>query len=264
MCKLLGIARSSLYFHTKHERKNRYNDEGITEKIIDIFKASRNNYGTRKIKVELYKSGYTVSRRRIGRIMKENGLVSTYTVKQFKLGKSTCNNDNIENVLNRNFKQEKRMNVVVSDLTYVNVGGKWNYICLMIDLFNREIVGYAAGKNKDAELVKKAMQNIKYDLSKINLFHTDRGNEFKNRKIEDILEGFNIKRSLSNKGCPYDNAVAEATYKIIKTEFAYNRRFEDFRELELSLFDYVNWYNRKRIHSALGYRTPIEYKKLFS
>ena len=167
-------------------------------------------------------------------------------------------------MLNRNFKQEKRMNVVVSDLTYVNVGGKWNYICLMIDLFNREIVGYAAGKNKDAELVKKAMQNIKYDLSKINLFHTDRGNEFKNRKIEDILEGFNIKRSLSNKGCPYDNAVAEATYKIIKTEFAYNRRFEDFRELELSLFDYVNWYNRKRIHSALGYRTPIEYRKLFS
>lgn len=111
--------------------------------------------------------------------MKENGLVSNYTVKQFKLHKSTCNNDPIKNELNRNFNQEDRMNVIVSDLTYVNVAGKWNYICTITDLYNREIVGYAAEKNKDASLVKKAFNTIKYDLRKINLCHTDRGNEFK-------------------------------------------------------------------------------------
>lgn len=149
--------------------------------------------------------------------MQENGLVSSYTVKQYKVHHTTCNNDNIENRLNRNFNQEERMKVVVSDLTYVNVGGKWNYICLMLDLYNREIVGYAAGKNKDAKLVKKA------------------------------LKTFNINKSLSAKGCPYDNAVVKATYKIIKTEFMFNKRFENLEELELELFDYVNWYNNMRI-----------------
>lgn len=188
--------------------------------------------------------------------MQENGLVSSYTVKQYKVHHSTCNNDNIENRLNRNFNQEKRMKVVVSDLTYVNVGDKWIYICPMLDLYNREIIGYTVGAHKDAELVRKALYSIKYDLRKISLFHTDRGNEFKNRIIEEALEIFDIRRSLSHKGCPYDNAVAEATYKIIKIEFAFNKGFESLEELEL----YVNWYNNVRIHGSLCYKTSIEFR----
>ena len=85
-------------------------------------------------------------------------------------------------------------------------------------------------------------------------------NEFKNNIIDEVLDTFKIDRSLSAKGCPYDNAVAEATYKIIKTEFAFNRIFNDFEELERELFDYVNWYNNIRIHGSLGYKTPIEYR----
>lgn len=191
-----------------------------------------------------------------------NGLVSNYTVKQYKVHKATCNNDKVDNILNREFDRNEELDVVVSDLTYVNVAGKWNYICLIIDLFNREIVGYAAGKNKNAELVYKAISTIKYNLNKINIFHTDRGNEFKNKIIEEVLETFDIKRSLSKKGCPYDNAVAEATYKVIKTEFAFNRIFSNFEELELELFDYVNWYNTVRIHGSLDYLTPIQYKNV--
>lgn len=137
-------------------------------------------------------------------------------------------------------------------------------ICLILDLWNREIIGYAAGEHKDAKLVYQAFQRIPYDLSKINIFHTDRGNEFKNKIIDELIEGYGIKRSLSKKGCPYDSAVAEATYKIIKTKFAYNRRFESFEELERELFDYVNWYNNVRIHGSLDYKTPAVYRlKMF-
>ena len=78
--------------------------------------------------------------------------------------------------------------------------------------------------------------------------------------IEESLEAFDINRSLSHKECPYDNAVVEATYKIIKTEFAFNRRFESLKELERDLFDYVNWYNNIRIHGSLNYQTPVEYR----
>lgn len=151
--------------------------------------------------------------------MKQEGLVSSYTVAQFKSHVPKCNKDKVENVVDRKFKGQLEYSVVVSDLTYIRVGMSWNYICVLIDLFNREIIGYSAGRNKDAKLVIKAFSKVNINLSNINIFHTDRGNEFKNKLIDETLETFCIERSLSMKGCPYDNAVAEATYKIIKTEF---------------------------------------------
>lgn len=257
MCKVLKISRGLIYYKRKNKRK----DVELENHIIRIFKESKNNYGSRKIKVELAKIGYQVSLRRIRKYMNLNGLVSNYTVKQFRIHKAKCNEEKIENKLNREFDRKETLDVVVSDLTYVNVKGKWNYICLIIDLYNREIIGYAAGKHKTADLVYKAFSTVKCNLSKIKIFHTDRGNEFKNKIIDDVLRTFNIERSLSKKGCPYDNAVAEATYKIIKTEFAFNRIFESFEELEVELFDYVYWYNHVRIHGSLSYLTPVEYKK---
>lgn len=123
-------------------------------------------------------------------------------------------------------------------------------------------VGYAAGKNKDAELIYKTFTTVQVGLNKFEIFHTDRGKEFKNKLIDELLDTFGIKRSLSAKGTPYDNAVAEATFKIIKTEFAFNKRFNSLEELERELFDYVNWYNNFRIHSSLGYLTPNEYRQV--
>lgn len=147
----------------------------------------------------------------------------------------------------------------MSDLTYLRVGAGWNYICVLVDLFNREIIGYSAGKNKTSALVKQAFQSVKGNLREIRIFHTDRGNEFKNKTIEEILKGLEIQRSLSHKGCPYDNAVAEATFRIIKTEFVQQRVFKDlYQQMELS--DYVNWFNNHRIHSSLGYQTLFQYK----
>lgn len=95
----------------------------------------------------------------------------------------------------------------------------------------------------------------------ICIFHTDRGKKFKNHLIEETLEAFEIKRTLSHKGCPYDNAVAKATFKIIKTEFVQNERFNHLHQLKLQLSDYVNRFNNYRIHSSLNYMTPVEYRE---
>lgn len=256
MCKALKVSRALVYY----QRKNKRNDQQLESEIVRIFKESWNNYGSRKIKIELQKLGYEVSLRKIRSIMNINGLVSNYTVKQFKPHKTSCNEEELPNIVNREFNREKQLEVVVSDLTYVNVAGKWNYICLILDLWNREIIGYAAGKHKTAELVYRALCKVPYDLGRIEIFHTDRGNEFKNKLIDGVIKTFGIKRSLSKKGCPYDNAVAEATYKIVKTEFAFNRKFDSFEELERELFDYVNWYNTIRIHGSLNYQTPLAYR----
>ena len=258
MCEVLQIPRSTYYY----EAKAKPDETKLTTSIVDIFMTSRNNYGTRKIKVKLKERNIIASRRRIGRIMKQEGLVSNYTTAQFRPQKDTCNESKIENIVDRQFNKQPFRNVVVSDLTYVRAGMSWNYICVLIDLFNREIIGYSAGPDKTALLVKQAFQTINGNLTDIQIFHTDRGNEFKNRLIEDTLKTFEITRSLSRKGCPYDNAVAEATFKIIKTEFVRNQTFSNLYELKYKLADYVNWFNNHRIHSSLGYLTPREYRMI--
>lgn len=257
MCKLLGVSRAMLYYN----HKNKPSDTVLENNIIEIFKSSRKCYGTRKIKkVLLSKYNKIVSRRRISRIMHKYNLVSKYTLKCYKKHKSTVNNDDIGNVLDRAFDREETLDVLVSDLTYVRVGSKWNYICTIIDLFNREIVGYSVGPNKTAELVLEAFESIKRPLDKVNLFHSDRGSEFKNKAIDELFDKHNIQRSLSHKGCPYDNAVAESTYKIIKTEFVFGCTFDNLYQLDLEFSDYVNWYNNFRLHGSLDYSTPNSIK----
>lgn len=257
MCRVLQVNRSTYYY----EANPRPTHDSAEEAVIKIFHGNKRVYGTRKIKIELKKQGMVVSRRRIGRLMKKNGLVSVYTVAQYKPHKTKCNESEIQNELNREFDKETPLEAVVSDLTYVKVAGRWHYICVLIDLFNREIIGHSCGKEKDAKLVQRAFSKVKANLYNIQLFHTDRGSEFKNQLIDEVIETFNIKRSLSMKGCPYDNAVAEATYKLIKTEFIRGRHFQSLEQLQKELDEYVAWFNEKRIHFTLGYLSPAEYKQ---
>jgi transposase InsO family protein len=261
MCKALGLQRSSYYYKERIAKT----DTELENAVIAEFHLSRCNYGTRKLKKQLARKqnehdAMRVSRRRIGKIMKKYGLVSKYTLKHAKTCSESVNNDPIANKVNRKFQDRKPLEVVVSDLTYVKCAGRWHYICLLLDLGRRKIIGSAVGRSKEAKLVRTAFYGVQTDLRKIQLFHTDRGSEFKNQIIDEILKAFGIERSLSAKGTPIDNAVAESIYNIVKTEFVFGEDFADLDELELKWFDYVNWYNNVRIHGSLGYISPAEYE----
>lgn len=257
MCIVLGISKSTFYYKSKKTKKS----DPLTEKVIQSFKESRRNYGTRKIKKELEGKGITASRRRIGHIMKENGLISNYTVAQYKVHKNPVNEEPVSNEVNRVFDGREHLEVVVSDLTYVRVAGRWHYVCLIVDLFNREIIGHSAGPHKNALLVYQAFASIKHPLNAISIFHTDRGCEFKNNVIDGVIETFEITRSLSKKGCPYDNAVAESAFNVFKTEFSKQQVFASLEQLKLLMADYINWDNNIRIHSSLGYMNPVTFRK---
>jgi len=258
MCKVLKIARSTLYY----KETPRKVDTALENAVIVEFKASRNNYGTRKLKKELSKRKFKASRRKIGKIMKKYDLASNYTLRRRKNGKTPVNKDETANIVARKFDGRAKYEVVVSDLTYVEIGRTWHYLCLLLDLCGRKILGSAVGNKKDAKLVETAFYSVQTDLRQINIFHTDRGSEFKNQVIEQILNAFGIERSLSAAGTPHDNAVAESMYNIIKTEFTFGRAFADLDEFKLHWFDYVNWYNNIRIHGSLDYLTPNEWHNL--
>lgn len=184
MCKCLNISRAGYYKY--HDNKasliDKYNDA-----VVNVFHENQRVYGTRKIKKELEKQGIHISRRRIARIMKFNGLVSAYTIQKYKPHKTKVNESKQINIVNRQFNNRNKSEVIVSDLTYVRVGVKWHYICTIIDLYNREIVGYSCGKRKDAKLVYEAFSKIKRSLFDFEYFHTDRESEFDNYLIEEVL-----------------------------------------------------------------------------
>lgn len=257
MCKILNISRQSIYTYVEpNEKVDEY-----AEQVIQVFFDSHGIYGTRKIKAVLAREGFVLSRRRIARIMSDNDLVSVYTNKKYRPYKTKVNESTITNVIKREFDDRQQFEVVVSDLTYVRVGHSWNYICTIIDLHNREIVGYSCGQKKNAELVHRAFAKIHSNLRKIKYFHSDRGSEFDNYLIDNVLSTFGIERSLSRKGNPYDNAVAETQFKTIKTEFVRKHIFSTLEELSYEFGKYVEWFNTKRLHAALEYKTPLEYKQ---
>ena len=203
------------------------------------------------------KDGIILSRRRIRRIMERLHLVSVYQQAAFKSHSKGKNKAFIPNRLDRQFDQERPLEALVTDLTYVRMDRRWAYVRLIIDLFNRKIIGLSVGWHKTAKLVKQAIQSIPYALTKVKLFHSDRGKHLINQLIDEMLEAFGITRSLSQAGCPYDNAVAESTYRSFKLEFINQETFQSLEELALKTKDYVHWWNYHRIHGSLNYQTSM-------
>lgn len=122
-------------------------------------------------------------------------------------------------------------------------------------------MGHSAGPRKDADLVRLAFATLDFPISDIEVLHADRGSEFDDAKIDCLLDAFDVRRPLSKKGRPYDNAVDESANKMLKAEFAHRESFANARELQVKLSDYVHWHNNFRIHSTLGYISQVKFRK---
>lgn len=229
--------------------------------VVAAHAASKGRYGSRKIKASPGRSGVTVSRRRVCRITGENGLASAYGRKRFKVHPRGGQRGRRAERRRARPRRQGVSTHICSDLTYVRVGASWNYVCLLVDPCNREIVGHSAGPRKDARLVKSAFATLSFPISDIEVFHTDRGSEFDNAEIDLMLEAFGIERSLSAKGCPCDSAVDESTNRILKAELVHRETFGTTRGLRAKLSDYVHRYGNFRIHSTLGCMSPVEFRE---
>lgn len=255
-CKILGVARSSYYAFSE---KQVLCEADLEADIVRIFTANRRAYGSRRIRLALQAEGLQVSRRRVSRIMRYLGLVSTHCKPKYQRPKEQVSESSCPDLLKRDFNNRPARYVFVGDLTYVKVGTKWAYVCLLLDLANREIVGYSAGARKDANLVRRAFASFRGDLREVTIFHSDRGSENLNHAIDELLGAFEISRSVSRKSNPWDNAVAESMWNGFKKEFVRQETFEVIADLQVKLASYVWWYNNERLHSSLGYVSPRSY-----
>ena len=255
-CKVLGIARSSYYASS---RKKLTCKASLEADIARLFFRSKKAYGARRIKDDLSDEGKIVSRRRVTRIINKLDLVSTHCKSVYKRPKEQTAESSCPDLLEQNFSSEAPRYAFVGDLTYVRVGARWAYVCVLLDLYNREIVGYATGPNKDAKLLQRAFASFKGDLREVSIYHLDRGSENVNQTIDRLLAAFGIKSSLSRKGNSHDNAVAESVIKTLKKEFVYQESFATLQDLQVKIAGYIWWYNNERKHSSLGYVAPRQY-----
>ena len=186
-CEILGVPRST-YYYLRSRPEPPPSPDPVEPDVLAVHAESKGRYGARKVKASLERRGVVASRRRISRIMRENGLSSAYGGKRFKAHPGKPNEAELPNVLDRSFDGHAPRTHVCSDLTYVRVGGSWCYVCLLVDLYNREIVGHSAGSRRDAGLVKAAFATLEFPISDIEVFHTDRGSEFDNAEIDLMIK----------------------------------------------------------------------------
>jgi transposase InsO family protein len=264
MCSVLKISRNSYYRWLKS--LNRLTDyEPVVASIKRVFTESRKNYGSPRIYRQLKNEGVHCGRNRIAKYMRENGIVARKHRKYKKPVSEQRAQPVAENILNRQFQTPSKDRVWASDVSYFWTRNGWIHLAIVMDLFSRRVIGWSMSNRIDKELTQDALTmalNNRRPSQRV-LHHSDQGAEYTNKTYQALLKKNQMIISMSRKANCYDNAVVESFFKTIKAELARKQRFNTQDEAKSAIFEYIEiFYNRKRMHSTLGYVSPMEYERL--
>jgi putative transposase len=265
MAEVLNVSRSGYYKYLRRGETKQYRENKLlSEKIRDIFQMSRKTYGSPRITDELHDMGYRCSKNRVWRIMRELQLVSCRH-KRFKV-RTTDSNHALPvspNLLGRNFTVSKPDKVWVSDITYITTSEGWLFLCIILDLFSRKIVGWSMKDHMRTSLIIDAL-DMAYKSRQPGeglIFHSDRGSQYASKDFRDKLAEYKMVSSMSRKGNCWDNACAESVFGTIKTELVYLNDYASREWARSDIFEYIEvFYNRLRRHSTLGGLSPVKYE----
>ena len=268
MCITLNISRSSYYEKsTRKISKTEIRREEIKKEVKSIYKDSKCRYGAPKIHKVLESKDVKCSMQLVQRIMKSEGIKSI-VFKKYKHQNSKPSPAPAGNILSREFEAKGLGEKIVGDITYIKTEKDgWCYLASFIDLYSKRVVGWAYDKNMTTELVLKALgrATTNVEIKEGCILHTDLGSQYTSEKYTNRAKELGFTLSYSRKGNPYDNACIESFHAIIKKECIYTMKLKDFEESRKVIFEYIeSWYNRKRIHSKLGYLSPIEFEKKYA
>lgn len=270
-CKTLGVSSSGYYAFNKRpiSLRSQRNDEMKT-KIIQIHQSSRGTYGEPRVRAQLRAEGSSCGKHRVARLMKQAGL-SGLNKRRFKI-KTTDSNHNLP-IAPRILQTENadtlpiRPNQVwTSDITYIHTEEGWLFLAIFLDLFTRKIVGHAMADHMRSELVLNAL-NVALLTQKPDghqlTSHSDRGSQYASEAFAKRLALLKITASMSRTGNCYDNAYAESFFHSLKVEMIYRYKFKTRKEAMTAIFEYIEvWYNKTRLHSSIGYLSPIDYENI--
>lgn len=266
MCKVLEVSRSSYYKRKSRDKGKRAREnKRLLEMIRSLFIESKERYGSPRITAELRRQGINCNKKRIARLMSKYGIAA----KIFRKYRNTTNSNHVreksQNILGREFNRQRTNEVWTSDITYIRTSEGWLYLAAVIDICSRKIIGWQLDKSLNSDLVEKALQNALMDrkVEKGIIFHSDQGIQYTSESFRKLLRDNGFIQSMSRKGNCYDNAITETFFHTLKTELVHRTKYRTREEARRSIFEYIEiFYNRKRLHSAIGYNAPVEYEIL--
>ena len=265
-CHLAEVPRSTFYAshdrpESDRERRNRY----LLMFIQEVFVKSRRTYGSRRIYAELHGRNIRCSTNRIARLMKQHGIVAVQHRKYRPTTDSGHDFPVAPNRLNRDFQVAVPDRVYVADITYIPTDEGWLYLATEMDLCSHRIVGWSMGSRLTRHLALDALEMAvgRRRPGPGLIHHSDRGVQYACGDFQKLLKRHGMVPSMSRKGDPYDNAVAESFFRTLKVELVYRRRFRTRAEAKAAIVEFIElFYNRWRRHSSLGYLSPAEYEEL--
>ncbi len=265
VCEILMLNRSSLYRHRQlAPMEISQAQQDLIQRICRIFSMSGKNYGSRRIQRALLAEGVCVGRYKIRRIMREQGLVTTWRRKFIKTTNSRHNMIVAENILNQQFNPTTANQAWSADITYIWTASGWLYLAAVMDLYSRKIVGYNLSNRMTADLVCTALQVAIHTRQPPDglIMHTDRGSQYCSEQYQDLIEAHGIVCSMSHKGLCYDNAVMERFFLNLKMERVWQQHYANHQEAIKDISHYITvFYNQIRLHSTLGYLSPNTFEQ---
>jgi transposase InsO family protein len=269
MCKVFGVSRSGFFKWRNHKpSQQQQRKETVQERIKFHYYDSEKRYGSPKITKLLLKENFNITERTVGKYMKELGLRSCVS-KKFKVVTTDSNHANpiALNILNQHFNVSEPNKVWVADITYIPCRQGRLYLATVLDLCTREIVGWRLYGHMREQLVLDAL-NHAYESKQPGeglLHHSDRGGtQYASHEYREQLKEHKMIASMSRTGNCYDNACAESFFSLLKKELIQGQRFRTKQEAYTEIYRYIEFfYNRKRIHGAIGYVSPAQYAKQF-
>lgn len=265
LCRLFDVARSGLYeFRSRVESPRARRRREAGEVIQKYFDESHRTYGYRRIRVLLSRAGIPVNRKTVAAIMRERGLKGR---KRGRYVPRTTDSDHdcpvAANLLPS--RPPTRPDAVwQTDITYINTAEGWMYLAAMVDGFTRRVVGWAIAPNMETSLVLRALDNAVSNRRPPAglLHHSDRGSQYASEAYRDRLRELGFVASMSRRGNCYDNALTESLWSTLKLEWLHRRTFTRREEVEQAVFKFIDgWYNPRRLHSSLGYLSPVDFEK---
>jgi len=268
LCQYFSVSPSSYYLWKKGSQPLRIKTKrAICEAIREAFRKSKRTYGSPRIYQELKSSGCQVSENTVAKYMMEMGL-NARLKKKFMV--KTTDSNHSGPIAPRLFKVEQEQalpdgpgKLLAGDITYLRVAHSFLYLAVVLDLYNREVVGWSMSKSLETKIVLDAlygaMKKVGPDAEVI--FHSDRGSQYASVAYRNFMKNNNIQPSMSRRGNCYDNAYVESWFSSLKKEWIYRHEYSSERELRTLVFEYIEvWYNKKRRHSSLGYQSPEVYR----
>jgi len=264
MARVLGVSSSGFYAWLKRPRSERSrSDDELLEQVREIHERSSGTYGAPRIHAQLRESGVAVGRKRVARLMREAGLAGVGRRKTPHTTQRDPEATPAPDLVNREFEADAPDRLWVVDITFVPTGTGFLYLAIVLDVFSRRIVGWSMASHLRTELVLDALDMaLSQRRGRGVIHHSDQGSQYTSLAFGKRCRKAGVKTSMGTAGDCYDNAMAESFFASLECELIDRTTFRNHGEARRELFQYIEgWYNRRRRHSAIGYRSPVNFER---